>query len=60
MSAPVPTDAPAAGTAKGGGIPDPALRYPMRPVGTWVVAGFLMICVLVIWILVAIVFAGRS
>ena len=56
MSAPVPNGIP----SDSEGIPDPASSYPVRPVGTWVVAGFLMICVLVIWTLVAVVFAGRS
>ncbi len=39
---------------------DPADHYPIRPVGTWVVAGFLVLSIVVIWTLVALVFAGRS
>ncbi len=51
MSAPEPT-AP--------DVVDPAPRYGVRPVGTWVVAGFLTVTVVAIWIFVALVFASRS
>ncbi len=32
----------------------------VRPVGTWVVAGFLTTATLVIWVLVALIFQARS
>lgn len=41
-------------------IKDPADLYPVRPVGTWIVAGFLVFSIVVIWALVAIVFSSRS
>ena len=41
-------------------VVDPAPRYGVRPVGTWVVAGFLTLTVIAIWTLVAILFATRS
>ena len=41
-------------------VADPAPRYGVRPVGTWVVAGFLLLTVIAIWILVALLFAARS
>jgi hypothetical protein len=33
---------------------------PVRPVGTWVVAGFLLFATLVIWGLVSVIFQARS
>lgn len=33
---------------------------PVRPVGTWVVAGFLLFAILTMWTLVSIVFQVRS
>lgn len=32
----------------------------VRPVGTWIVAGFLLTAILLIWVLVAVVFHVRS
>lgn len=40
---------------------DPDLNEPaVRPVGTWVVAGFLLAATLVMWVLVAVIFHARS
>ena len=39
---------------------DPADHPLVRPVGTWIVAGFLVFSIVVIWTLVAIVFSSRS
>ena len=33
---------------------------PVRPVGAWVVAGFLVFATLTMWILVAVIFHARS
>ncbi len=33
---------------------------PVRPVGTWVIAGFLLFATLVIWGLVSVIFQARS
>jgi hypothetical protein len=33
---------------------------PVRPVGTWVVTGFLTLVTLVVWVLVAVIFQLRS
>lgn len=38
---------------------DPAMPV-VRPVGTWVVAGFLTAAVVTIWLLVAVIFQMRS
>jgi hypothetical protein len=35
-------------------------QRPVRPVGTWVVAGFLLFATLVIWGLVSVIFQARS
>jgi hypothetical protein len=35
-------------------------QRPVRPVGTWVVAGFLLLATLVIWGLVSVIFQARS
>jgi hypothetical protein len=38
----------------------PNRQRPVRPVGTWVVAGFLLFATLVIWGLVSVIFQARS
>ena len=38
---------------------DPAGK-PVRPVGAWVVAGFLAVAIVVTWVLVAMIFHARS
>ncbi len=38
----------------------PITRQTVRPVGTWVVAGFLLATTLVMWTLVAVIFHARS
>jgi len=35
-------------------------QRPVRPVGTWVVAGFLLFATVVIWGLVSVIFQARS
>ncbi len=35
-------------------------EQPVRPVGAWVVAGFLLFATLTMWTLVAVVFHARS
>jgi hypothetical protein len=40
--------------------PNGSAGRPVRPVGTWLVAGFLAFAVIVIWVLVAIIFHARS
>jgi len=40
--------------------PDGSAENPVRPVGTWVVAGFLAVAVVVTWVLVAMIFHARS
>jgi hypothetical protein len=35
-------------------------QRPVRPVGTWVVAGFLLFATLLIWGLVSVIFQARS
>lgn len=37
-----------------------ATERPVRPVGTWVVAGFLLFAIVTMWTLVAVVFQVRS
>lgn len=32
----------------------------VRPVGTWVVAGFLVFAILTMWVLVSVIFVARS
>lgn len=41
-------------------VVDPAPHYGVRPIGTWVLAGFLTLTVIAIWTLVALLFATRS
>jgi hypothetical protein len=36
------------------------LKHPVRPVGAWVVAGFLLFATLTMWTLVSVVFHARS
>jgi hypothetical protein len=38
----------------------PSTPPAIRPVGAWVVSGFLVIAVVVIWVLVAAIFHARS
>ena len=38
----------------------PEGQQPVRPVGTWVIAGFLLFATLVIWGLVSVIFQARS
>lgn len=38
----------------------PDSQRPVHPVGTWVVAGFLLIATVVIWGLVSLIFHARS
>ena len=40
--------------------PIAATQPEVRPVGTWVVAGFLLVVTLVMWSVVAIIFHARS
>jgi hypothetical protein len=47
------------GDDEGGGAPPPADR-PVRPTGTWVVAGFLLFATVSIWLLVSFIFQARS
>jgi hypothetical protein len=41
-------------------LEDGAEQRPIRPVGTWVVAGFLVLATLAMWTLVAVIFQARS
>ena len=43
-----------------GGRADTLAEQPVRPVGAWVVAGFLLFATLTMWTLVAVVFHVRS
>jgi hypothetical protein len=36
------------------------LKHPVRPVGAWVVAGFLLFATLTMWTLVSVIFHARS
>ncbi|MFP6560770.1 hypothetical protein WJ542_21065 [Paraburkholderia sp. B3] len=38
----------------------PRTHEPVKPVGTWVVGGFLLATVLGVWLLVSLVFISRS
>lgn len=50
-----------AGTAQPpGDAGGPDGQRPVHPVGTWVVAGFLLLATLVIWGLVSVIFQARS
>lgn len=40
--------------------PDGLQQAPVRPVGAWVVGGFLVFAVLTMWILVSVIFMHRS
>ncbi|WP_171034193.1 hypothetical protein [Lichenicoccus roseus] len=45
------------------GISTPAAEAPLeivRPVGTWVIGGFLLIVVVTIWFLVSVLFMHRA
>ncbi len=40
--------------------PDAASHETIRPTGTWVIGGFLLVVVVTIWFLVAILFMHRA
>jgi len=40
--------------------PHVSAEKPVRPAGTWVVAGFLAVAIVVTWVLVAMIFHARS
>ncbi|HVY16175.1 MAG TPA: hypothetical protein VHB27_13200 [Rhodopila sp.] len=40
--------------------PHDAAAKPIRPVGAWVIAGFLTVAIVVTWVLVAVIFHARS
>lgn len=54
------TEPTGAGQAATQDTPRDAVQREVRPVGTWVVAGFLVVATLVIWVLVAAIFYVRS
>ena len=41
-------------------ISAPGTETPVRPVGAWVVGGFLLSACMIMWVLVAIIFQARS